>query len=512
MINAKHNLSGRNAIWSVLVTLLALASSQLHAAPVGNTSLGQGALEGNKNDYNTALGFYPMSNINGGNDGTANTAVGVNALYSNMVGNYNTALGSFALQKNTTGSNNVAVGNAALYNNTQGNSNVAVGDAAMHNNNTGSSNTGVGVQALSNNTTGTANTGIGHSALAGGTAGLTGSKNTASGVRALANDTSGSSNVASGTEALFFNTTGNDNCAYGAGALMTNSTGVDNTATGSNALFANNASFNTADGQAALKNNTEGEINTASGARALFSNTQGSNNAAHGAQAMLFNKTGNDNTADGFNALAANTSGSNNIAVGANAGSGLTTGNNNIVIGAVGAAGESNTIRIGKINVHKIAYMQGISGATVANGVAVRVDSAGHLGTLTSSARFKEAIKPMEKASEALLALQPVTFRYKEELDPKGIPQFGLVAEEVEKVNPNLVVRDADGKVNTVRYEAVNAMLLNEFLKEHKEVQGLKDTVARQQKEIEALTAGLRKVSDEVRLGTAASSVTVSQR
>jgi hypothetical protein len=155
-------------------------------------------------------------------------------------------------------------------------------------------------------------------------------------------------------------------------------------------------------------------------------------------------------------------------------------------------AGDANKIRIGKQGTQKNTYIAGIFGATVANGVAVRIDSTGHLGTLTSSARFKTAIKPMAKASEAILRLEPVTFRYKQELDPDGIPQFGLIAEEVEKVNSDLVVRDADGKVNTVRYEAVNAMLLNEFLKEHRKVQelekDLRATIAKQQKQIEALT------------------------
>ena len=134
-------------------------------------------------------------------------------------------------------------------------------------------------------------------------------------------------------------------------------------------------------------------------------------------------------------------------------------------------AGESNTIRIGKTGVQKTTYITGIRGATVAGGVTVMVDGSGHLGTITSSARYKDAIKPMDKASEAILALQPVTFRYKHELDPEGIPQFGLVAEQVEKVNPDLVARDDQGKPYTVRYEAVNAMLLNEFLKEHRKGQ-----------------------------------------
>jgi hypothetical protein len=237
----------------------------------------------------------------------------------------------------------------------------------------------------------------------------------------------------------------------------------------------------------------------------------------------LSNTTGSNNTAEGFQALFHNTTGSNNIAVGANGGFNLTTGSNNIDIGASGVAGESNTIRIGKVGVQKTAYIQGISGATVASGVTVIVGGDGHLGTVTSSARFKDEIKPMDKASEAILALKPVTFRYKHELDPEGIPQFGLVAEQVEKVNPDLVVRGEDGKVMTVRYEAVNAMLLNEFLKEHRKMQEQQATITRleskvakqeaaaeqqqqdfqttaalQQEQIGALTAGLQRVSAQV--------------
>jgi len=181
-----------------------------------------------------------------------------------------------------------------------------------------------------------------------------------------------------------------------------------------------------------------------------------------------------------------------------------TTGNNNIDIGNGGSAGESDTIRIGTTATQTNAFIAGISGVTVAGGVGVIIDTTGHLGTVVSSERFKDEIKPMDKASEAILALKPVTFRYKHELDPDGIPQFGLVAEQVEKVNPDLVVRDADGKINTVRYEAVNAMLLNEFLKEHRKVE-------EQQKEIAALAAQLkgqaaliRKVSDRLELSKAA--------
>jgi len=170
-------------------------------------------------------------------------------------------------------------------------------------------------------------------------------------------------------------------------------------------------------------------------------------------------------------------------------------------------AGEANKIRIGKTGTQTATFIAGIRGVTVASGLEVVVASNGQLGTVTSSARFKTAIKPMDKTSEAILALKPLTFRYKHELDPDGIPQFGLVAEEVEKVNPDLVVRDEDGKVNTVRYEAVNAMLLNEFLKEHRKVEQQDARLAKQeaiicqqQKQIETLTATVRKVSERVEL------------
>jgi hypothetical protein len=164
--------------------------------------------------------------------------------------------------------------------------------------------------------------------------------------------------------------------------------------------------------------------------------------------------------------------------VGNQAGVNLTTGNNNIDIGAPGAAGEANTIRIGKQGTQKQTFIAGISGVAV-TGSTVVVNSSGKLGVAASSARFKQAIKPMDKASEALLALKPVTFRYKQEIDPDGIPQFGLIAEEVEKVNPNLVIRDEEGKIMSVRYEAVNAMLLNEFLEAHRKLQEQQTTIER---------------------------------
>jgi len=206
-------------------------------------------------------------------------------------------------------------------------------------------------------------------------------------------------------------------------------------------------------------------------------------------------------------------SGDGNVADGAFAEITLTCGSNNIYLGSdAGAATESNSIRIGTQGIQTSAYMAGIYQTMVPHGLTVVVESTGHVGTKGSSARFKQNIKPMNKTSEVILVLQPVTFTYKKELDPEGIPQFGLVAEQVEKVNPDLIVRDEQGKPYTVRYEAVNAMLLNEFLKEHRTVQG-------QQKEIDALRAELKEqraliqmVSDKVELNRAAPQTIANNR
>jgi hypothetical protein len=280
-----------------------------------------------------------------------------------------------------------------------------------------------------------------------------------------------------------------------------------NTAFGVNVRPGDSGSQNTALGDFALFENTTGNRNTATGDDALFHNTIGSNDTAIGWSALLINTTGNDNIAVGYYALSNNTTGHDNIALGVSAGQHLATGSYNIDIRNAGSHGESNTIRIGKQGTQTNTYIAGISGTVVPTGVAVIIDTTGHLGTTTLSARFKEAIQPMDEASEAILALKPVTFHYKKDLDPDGVPQFGLVAEEVGKVNPDLVARDEQGKPYTVRYEAVNAMLLNEFLKEHKafveeqqRVQEEGETIARQQKQIEALTAGLQKVSAQLEL------------
>ena len=349
----------------------------------------------------------------------------------------------------------------------RGNENTAIGDGALFNLTSGVDNTAMGFQALFSNTTG--------------------SDNTANGFKTLFSNTTGFLNTATGSQALFSNTGGIGNTASGFQALLSNITGGTNTATGVNALLSNtNGDDNTANGVNALYNNTSGVQNTATGAAALYYNTTGNYNTAEGIEALEQNTTGNYNTASGFRALYSNTTGSGNIALGFNAGSGVTTASN---VTAIGIAGQ---------DVANSCYIGRIFGATSSGGTAVFINADGRLGTATSSKRFKEDIKPMNNASETLLALKPVTFRYKNEIDPQGTPQFGLVAEEVEKVNPKLVVRDKEGKVNTVRYEAVNAMLLNEFLKEHKKVEQLKATVAQQRNGMEVLATQLKEQTMQI--------------
>ena len=290
------------------------------------------------------------------------------------------------------------------------------------------------------------------------------------------------------------------NTAEGQAALFSLTTGVANTAVGWLSLNTlDSGKFNTAIGAGTLIGNTANQ-NTATGAGALFNTFIGGNNTANGAFALFNNLQGGDNTAIGIGALSNNTTGSNNVALGSGAGASATTGSNNVYVGAgmQGVAGESDA-----------CYVKSIFGQTSATGIPVLINSNNKLGTTMSSKRFKKEIRPMDKASDSLLALKPVTFRYKEEIDPTGTTQFGLVAEQVEKVNPDLVVRDAEGKPYSVRYDQVNAMLLNECLKAHSKMeeqeatidhlkQELQATAAHQQKQIKALTAGLQKLSAEL--------------
>ena len=381
--------------------------------------------------------------------------------------NYTTAEGCNALQFLAGGFGNTGVGWYSLYLAGDSNFNTGVGGGALALNN-GDSNTAVGAAALLLNTTGTLNTAVGTDAL-------------------VHNDI-GSYNNAVGAFALFNNTTGYENTADGWAALENNTTGSFNTAVGDDALF----------------DNTIGVGNTANGADALLSNTEGNANTAYGVDALQNNAAGDGNTAVGLAALSSNTTGDSNTAFGANAGFNVITADNVICIGTSGA------------NVSNSCYIGQIFGVTSSGGTAVFINSDGRLGTTTSSRRFKHDISPMDSSSEELFALRPVTFCYNEEIDPAGTSQFGLVAEDVEKVNPDLVVRDEKGKPYSVRYDQVNAMLLNEFLKEHRKVdeqqatitelkstvaQQQKDfqaTAARQEKQIEALIAGLHRVSAQL--------------
>src|SRR6266540_1246274 len=313
-------------------------------------------------------------------------------------------------------------------------------------------------------------------------------------------------NTAEGQAALLNLTSGTFNTAVGLFSLKAVADGDFNTAIGAGALLVNTANENTATGAAALLSNSTGISNTANGAFALFSNTTGNDNTAIGFTALFSNTTGSENTAIGFAALGNNTTGNGNIALGSFTGGGVSTANNVICIGS----------NVAGFNVDNSCFIGNIRDALVAPDAApVLIDSAGKLGTTSgSSRRFKKEIKPMDKASEAILALKPVTFHYNS--DTMATPQFGLIAEEVAEVNPDLVVRDKNGEIYTVRYDAVNAMLLNEFLKEHCKIEKqqatigeLKSTLAQQrkdfevtatqqQKAIQALTASFKEQASQI--------------
>jgi hypothetical protein len=331
------------------------------------------------------------------------------------------------------------------------------------------------------------NTAEGQSALLSLT---TGQYNTGIGIFSVLSLTDGNFCTGIGAGTLLANTA-DENTATGAGALFSNTTGEENTANGTFALFSNTeGNQNTAVGDNALFSNTEAGFNTATGHSALFSNTTGSSNTAIGQSALFDNTTGDSNVAIGFLALSSST-GSNNIGLGAGAGFNVTSADNVICIGALGD------------NVSNRCYIGHIRGATVGNGdgINVIVDSNGQLGTSNSSRRFKKDIKPMDQTSEAILALKPVTFHYKN-LDTKkaeNTPQFGLIAEDVAEVNPDLVVLDPDGKPFTVRYDAVNAMLLNEFLKEHKKVEEQSCKMREQEATIAELKSGVKTLAATVK-------------
>ncbi|MFL6500214.1 MAG: tail fiber domain-containing protein [Candidatus Udaeobacter sp.] len=404
----------------------------------GNTAEGQAALFGlTSGTFNTAAGFLSLRTLTEGN---FNTGMGAGTLFANTA-DQNTATGAAALLNNTIGSDNTANGAFALLRNTEGTQNTANGFQALSNNTTGNGNVAIGVTALLNNTTGSGNVAIGLSAL--------------------------SSSTGAGSD-----TTDGANVAIGPGALQnTNGSGT------------NNGGGNNAVGQDTLRTNTTGFANNAFGVKALFSNTTAVENTAFGDNALLSTTVGGGNTAIGALALKNNTTGVTNTAVGFNAGFNVTTANNIIVIGT----------NVGGQNVDHGCFIGEIFGQTSSSGSAVFINSEGRLGTATSSRRFKDSIKPMDNASESLFALKPVTFRYKKEIDSTRTPQLGLVAEDVEKVNPDLVVRDKEGKPYTVRYDQVNAMLLNEFLKEHRKNEEQENTMAELKSGMTALAAMVKE-------------------
>src|SRR5438093_9441945 len=439
--------------------------------------------------------------------GNSNVAVGTNALVFNDSGFGNNAIGVFALYNNFDGIRNNTLGRIALFNNIDGNNNSAVGDFALSENITAGENTAIGAFALENNDS--TGSGSAHG-------------NTAVGANALNSNTDGSELTAVGEAALVFNDTGNDNIAVGSFALFSNVTGSTNTAVGARSLATNNADDNTAVGFNALGANDSGGANVTVANRTLAANTSGPVNTPVGSLALETNTTGTENTAVGRRALEFLDGGHENTAVGWGAGGNYSgTETNNICIGdqTAGVTGESNAIRIGDnstsggidlldggagANFILIGTGMGTQGISVSsllgfgtvqmgNGLstvalasscniggiynqsfgpadmAVRIGSDNKLGTVVSSRRFKHDIEPIDKASEAVLALKPVTFHYNS--DTTNTPRFGLIAEDVAEVSPQLVIPDKEGKPLSVRYEDVNVMLLNEFLKEHKKVE-----------------------------------------
>ncbi len=393
----------------------------------------------------------------------SNNGEGIGVLVSRTVGVWNTGTGFEALNHLTSGNQNTATGLRALNSDINGGYNTATGVLSLFSNTSGFFNSATGAYSLANNTTGIHNTALGYAALY--------------------RNADGTDNTAVGFAALYHNTTAAFNCAFGEFALFNNLKAWTNNAFGDEALY----------------NNLTGETNNGFGTGALFANTEGESNNAFGHLALENNTTGVWNNAFGFQALDSNVSGSFNTALGDSAGFDV-TGDGNVCIGegVFGETGVDDSTYIRNINTTAQPIVAGVDGVTVDL-------TTGKLGHGVSSQRYKEQIKPMDKASELLFSLKPVTYRYKKEIDPKQTLDFGLIAEEVAKVSPELAIRDAKGQVSNVRYNAINAMLLNEFLKEHQQVveqqatiAELKSTVAQQQKGMDVLTAQLKEQATQI--------------
>jgi hypothetical protein len=426
-----------------------------------NTSLGYGAL------YYVTTGYF-------------NTAVGTLALVNNQIGGSNSAFGSGALRQNTAGYWNSAFGTGALRSNTTANQNSAFGRNALYSNTTGGANAAFGSYAMRNNITGNNNAAFGNEALQANTA----SFNSAMGGRALQSNTSGAENAAVGFDALRLNTTGIRNVAMGMRALVSNTTGNYNTAAGWHALYIN----------------SNGARNTAVGVGAMLVNQTGFNNEAFGDAALDANVGGLFNVAIGSSALGSNVNGSRNVALGNSAGVNQTSGSDNVYIANQGVAAENRQIKIGTVGTHVQTTIAGISGATSAGGIGVFVNASGVLGTTTSSARFKQDVRDMGDASDVLMRLRPVTFRYTEDAvgaEDAKTPQYGLIAEEVASVAPELVAQDLDGRPYSVKYHELPALLLSHAQKQQRTIEAQASVIQTQRLAIDALSARMARLESE---------------
>jgi len=400
---------------------------------------------------------------------------------TNSDGNFNTAGGTNALHSITSGP-------------TEANNNTAFGDVALAADTTGQWDTAVGSQALQFNTTGQANSAFGYNAL---NANTTGGYNTACGFATLQYNGQGSYNTAHGSGALYNNNIGNDNTASGFDALWGNTSGTDNTAVGYEAAYNSTVgNYLAAVGSNSLLSNTTGAYNSGLGAYSLVANTIGSGNTAGGYASLRSMSTGNYNVALGFQPLFNASTGSSNIGIGYRAGFNISTGNYNIEIGNQGAAGDNYTIRVGIEGAQSQTFVAGISGTRV-TGAAVYVTASGQLGVLASSERYKTAIESLGSNTDKLMELRPVSFHLK--TDPQGAVQYGLIAEEVDKVYPELVIRDGSGKIQGVRYEELAPMLLNEVKKQQQTIEAQSVHAAAQDQEI----AYLKKMVLETQAGLA---------
>jgi len=436
--------------------------------------------------------------VNAGNltltTATNNIGIGISALSSLTTGSNNVAVGNNVLTANTTGSNNTALGYQALLNNASG-SNTAVGSNALNANTIGYNNVGVGFNSLTVTSTGINNTAVGVEALKNNTT----DNLVAVGFQALALNNTGTNNTAVGTQALAANTSGTNNTAVGFNALLANTTGITNTAVGDSALASSNTRYSTAIGYQSLFSTTTGDSNTAVGASSLFANTSGSNNCAIGISALTANTTGSSNTALGYFAMFSATTGTQNTAVGFGSLGGITTGSNNLALGynagtsfantgvsntiVIGDPGNgttaSNTIKIGNFatpGTYTSCYIDAISGKTSSGGVAVLINASGQLGTLTSSRRFKENIVDIEPSvANKVLQLRPVEFNYI--ADETKSPEWGLIAEEVDKLFPQLTAYDKEGNIETVRYHILPTLLLHVIKQQDRTIKDLMQRV-----------------------------------